>query len=120
MSIGVFRLVLLVLTLTPLVYYGLAIFSSWKFFTQAKKSRRWTRFTPPVSVLKPVRGSDPDAYANFASLCVQDYPEYEIVFCIDGPDDPVASVISELRQNFPDTQIRVLYGSHSAAANDKV
>jgi len=120
MSMGALRLVALLLTLIPLIYYGLAISSSWKFFRQTKKSRSKTAFTPPVSVLKPVRGSDPDAYANFASLCVQDYPDYEIVFCIDGPNDPVAEVISELRQNFPDMRIRVLYGSHSTAANDKV
>jgi ceramide glucosyltransferase len=121
MSASVFSLTLLFLTLSPLVYYGLAIFSSWKFFKQAKGCPEHRHgFTPPVSVLKPVRGTDSDAYANFASLCAQDYPDYEIVFCIDGPDDPIYLVISELRQNFPETRIRVLFGSHSVAANDKV
>ena len=124
MSIGTFRVFLLLLTLTPLLYYALSIFSSWKFFDSAgRSSPRNTRepeFTPPVSILKPVRGSDPDAYENFASLCVQDYPDYEIVFCIDGPEDPVYSVITQLRSDFPDTRIRVLFGSRSNAPNDKV
>jgi ceramide glucosyltransferase len=112
--------VLLGFTLTPFIYYGLAIFSSWKFFRRAGQPAAAPVFTPPISVLKPVRGSDPDAYQNFASLCVQDYPDYEIVFCIDGADDPIYAVITQLRADFPETRIRVLFGSHSAAANDKV
>ncbi len=119
MSLGVFSTLLLFLTLTPLIYYGLAIFSSWKFFG-ARSPRPHRPFMPSLSVLKPVRGTDPDAYENFASLCVQDYPDYEIVFCIDEPEDPVYEVISKLRDDFPETRIRVLFGSHSAAANDKV
>ena len=114
-------LLLLGVTLTPLAYYCLAIFSSWRFFKRNSQVRsNGGGFTPAVSILKPVRGTDPDAYQNFASLCSQDYPDYEIVFCIDGPDDPVYSVIAELRSNFPERQIRVLFGSRSTAANDKV
>jgi ceramide glucosyltransferase len=118
---GLFVSMLLCLTLTPLVYYGLAVFSSWKFFSRTRQaSNRRPQFTPPVSVLKPVKGLDLDAYTNFASLCVQDYPAYEIVFCIDSPEDPNYSVIQELRSDFPHTRIRVLFGSHSVATNDKV
>lgn len=125
MSIGALGLLLLVFALTPFLYYGLALFSSWKFFRPARKSAcrasvSEPEFTPAVSILKPVRGSDPDVYDNFASLCVQDYPDYEIVFCIDGPDDPVYSVITQLRGDFPDRRIRVLFGSRSSAPNDKV
>jgi ceramide glucosyltransferase len=123
MSISLFGIFLLLFTLAPLLYYALSIFSSWKFFESGGTPLRdecEAQFTPAVSILKPVRGSDPDAYENFASLCVQDYPDYEIVFCIDGPDDPIYSVITQLRGDFPDTRIRVLFGSRSHAPNDKV
>ncbi len=113
--------VLLFFTLAPLIYYGLAVFSSWKFFRRSKREYgKGPEFTPPVSILKPVKGLDPGAYANFASLCVQDYPAYEIVFCIDNPEDPNYAVIQEIRNDFPETHIRVLFGSHSSATNDKV
>ena len=73
----------------PFIYYSLVLFSSWRFFSKKPISRQ--PFTPPISNLKPVRGLDPDAYENFASFCRQDYPEYEIIFCVGDREDPGAS-----------------------------
>ena len=38
-------------------------------------------FTPPLTLLKPVHGAEPDLDAHLASFFEQDYPEYEILFC---------------------------------------
>jgi ceramide glucosyltransferase len=104
----------------PFIYYLLAIYSTLKYFTQAKKPRvNRSNFTPPVSCLKPIRGLDPDAYENFASFCRQDYPLYEILFCVDA-NDPAIPVLQRLMQEYPDTQIRLLYGPDHVAINDKV
>ena len=102
----------------PFIYYGIAIYSSWRFFRLP--ARHANEFTPPVSILKPIRGVDPGAYENFASFCRQDYPEYEIIFCVSGHDDPVAPLIERLQTEFPERRIVLLYGSGRAAANDKV
>ena len=105
----------------PFIYYSIALFSGWRFF--ARKSGRPfsdVPHTPPVSILKPVRGLDPDAYENFASFCRQDYPEYEIVFCVGDRTDPVLPVIEQVMRDFPERQIRVLFGSGREATNDKV
>lgn len=105
----------------PFIYYGIALFSGWRFF--ARKDPRGSfpeAFTPPVSILKPVRGLDPDAYENFASFCQQDYPEYEIVFCVGDHTDPVLPVIEKVMHDFPGQQIRILFGSGREATNDKV
>src|SRR5690348_858518 len=107
----------------PFIYYLLAIYSSRRFFSKRKNElpgRAQPAFTPPLSILKPVRGLDPDAYANFASFCGQDYPEYEIVFCLSAEDDPAVPIIETLQRNFPKQRIRVLFGSGRAAVNDKV
>jgi ceramide glucosyltransferase len=102
----------------PFIYYLLAIYSSRRFFS--RREIEPSSFTPPLSILKPVRGLDLDAYKNFASFCDQDYPEYEIVFCLGADDDPAVPIIESLRRNFPRQRIRVLFGSGRVAANDKV
>lgn len=120
-----FRYSLLVIALFPFIYYLIAIYCSWRFFRRAPAGEPPTMatgdsFLPPVSILKPIRGSDPGAYENFASFCRQDYPNYELVFCVHDRNDPVLPILDELRRNFPDRPIRVLYGSGRNAANDKV
>jgi ceramide glucosyltransferase len=103
----------------PFIYYLIAIYSSWRYFHQPQKTSS-PEFVPPVSNLKPIRGLDPEAYENLASFCRQDYPDYEIVFCIDSDDKAVIAVLERLKESFPERQIRVLYGSSRIATNDKV
>ena len=109
----------LVIAGIPFIYYLIAIFSSWRYFRQSAIARG-AAFTPPVSVLKPIRGLDPDARVNLASFCRLDYPEYEIIFCVDPDDEAVLAVLEDLTLNFPQCRIRVLYGSGRVATNDKV
>src|ERR1700739_3838968 len=105
-----------------LIYYAIVLFSCWQFFRRSRRQSNpfSTSFTPPISNLKPIRGMDPDAYENFASFCRQDYPEYELVFCVGDRDDPVLPVIGQLQADFPERSIRVLFGSGRTASNDKV
>jgi ceramide glucosyltransferase len=110
--------VVLLAAAIPFIYYLIAIYSAWRFFRQP--SAPPDDFTPPVSILKPIRGVDPGAYENFASFCRQDYPDYEIVFCVGAEDDPVAPLIERLQREFPERRIVLLYGSGRVAANDKV
>jgi ceramide glucosyltransferase len=111
--------VLLSLAILPFIYYLLALYSSFRLFRR-ERVRTGGSFTPPVSILKPVRGIDPDAYENFASFCRQKYPEYEVLFCVGRDDEQAIAVIEQLKRDFPDAQIRLLYGPRRGAVNDKV
>lgn len=113
------REVFLAFAAIPFIYYLMAIYSSWRYFRQPGIAKE-PSFTPPVSILKPFRGLDKDAYENLASFCRLDYPEYEIVCCIDPDDQAVLAVLARLTRNFPKCNIRVLYGSGRLATNDKV
>ncbi|HTS78347.1 MAG TPA: glycosyltransferase [Bryobacteraceae bacterium] len=103
----------------PFIYYVLALYSSWRYFARGEAVATGL-FTPPVSILKPMRGLDPDAYENLESFCRQDYPAYEIVLCVDQDDASVMPLVERLRAGFPALTIRVLYGSGRVATNDKV
>ena len=111
----------LVLAASPFIYYLLVLFSTWRFFWRAEERLHADfGFTPPVSNLKPLRGLDPEAYENLASYCRQDYPEYELIFCVGDESDPSVPVLEKLKRDFPARQIRILFGSGRKAINDKV
>jgi ceramide glucosyltransferase len=110
---------ILVISTFPFIYYLLSLYSSWRFFRK-RTGAASPGFTPPISNLKPIRGLDPDAYENFASLCRQDYPQYELLFCVGGLQDPAVPVIEQLATDFPNRKIRLVIGSNRTGANDKV
>ena len=101
-----------------LLYYLAVLFSAWRYF---RRPFRYGRdFAPPVSILKPVKGLDREAYANFASFCELDYPEYEILFGVSDADDPVIPVIEKLIDDYPNCAIRLFVGSNCKGWNSKV
>jgi ceramide glucosyltransferase len=117
-ALSLLRDALLVLAAAPLAYYAVAIAAASKFFR--RKTERPGDFFPPVSILKPIRGLDREAYENFASLCRQDYPEFEILFCVSDPHEPAMPVLLQLIRDFPARKIRVYVGSDPLGASDKV
>src|SRR5277367_511305 len=85
-------------------YYLLALWSARAFVRESR--RPLPDFHPPVSILKPVKGLDPEMYASFASHCSQDYAgEYEILFAAGTPDDPAVEAIEQLQREFPEVTI---------------
>src|ERR1700686_4955481 len=115
---------ILALALGPLFYYLVGIYSAWRFFRvahrEAGQAQAAKNETSPISVLKPVRGLDPDAYENFASFCRQDYPEFEILFAVNDAEDPAVPVARKLIAEFPGGSIRLIVVAERLAPNTKV
>lgn len=113
-------IIILAIAAIPFVYYLLSLYSTARYFSVARKENPPNHdYFPPVSCLKPIKGLDEDAYENYASFCRQDYPKYEILFCVDK-DDPALPVLEQLVRDFPDRDIRLILGSGRNAINDKV
>ena len=119
LSVSFWRISILVLALAPLGYYVVATIAALRFFTR-ERAKKLPDFTPPVSILKPVHGVDFATYENFASFCTQDYPAYEILFCVNELSDPAVAVIQEIMADFPDRPIRILSGAVQLGSNRKV
>ncbi|MGH9531040.1 MAG: bacteriohopanetetrol glucosamine biosynthesis glycosyltransferase HpnI, partial [Terriglobales bacterium] len=88
--------------------YSLLCLRAARRFRESPRHSLVTGFTPPVSVLKPVRGADPEAYENFRSHCAQAYPEFEIIFGVADAADPAVTVIERLIADHPDRPIRLV------------
>jgi ceramide glucosyltransferase len=86
---------------------------------QFQRANATPQFQPGVSVLKPVRGLDPNTYEAFVSQVKQNYPSFEILFGVQDLCDPAVPVIERLQREFPDVSIRVIISDHSAQ-NGKV
>lgn len=115
------RSLLLLLALGPLVYYLLSLYDIVEYFRSVRRlPPRNDTLAPPVSILKPVRGMDSEAYENFASYCRVNYPEYEIIFAVAEPGDPVIPVIEKLQRDFPASQIRLVTAVERLGENNKV
>jgi len=115
------RSLLLLLALCPLVYYILSLYNIIGYFRSIRRlPPRDDAFAPPVSILKPVRGVDSEAYDNFASYCRLNYPVYEIIFAVTDPSDPIVPVIEKLQRDFPNTRIRLATSVERLGQNHKI
>ena len=87
-------------------YYLLVIAAALRWHGRSADPKR--PFTPPVSVLKPVRGRDPRFYEAIRSHATIDYPEYEVLFGVQDPADPALDDIRRLIAEFPGGRLRIV------------
>ena len=119
--LSIISLAVQILALAPLVYYLLSFYCVLEYLQGLRRLPPVNpSFVPPVSIVKPVRNVDREAYENFASFCRLDYPKYEIVFAVADRDDPVIPVIQKLQQSFPRCSIRLVTAVANLGANNKV
>lgn len=79
-----------------------------------------TVFCPPISILKPLKGVDDDLFANLTSFCDQDYPEYEIIFGLEEPNDPALELAQKIKRLCPHQKISIVVKEADGALNPKV
>lgn len=75
---------------------------------------------PPVTILKPVRGLEKDLKNNLRSACLQDYPEYQVVYSVQDPSDPALPILHEIQAEFGAERISVVISEFEAGSNGKV
>jgi len=87
-------------------YYLLCLWGARQFLRRPVNSD--FSFTPPISILKPLKGMDPEIYASLRSHCLQEYPEYEIIFGVSDANDPAIAWVELLQREFPEHSIQLI------------
>jgi ceramide glucosyltransferase len=68
-------------TLTSTAYLVLVVAGVLRFVKRRRELLASPDYTPPVSLLKPVHGVEPNLEENLESFFCQDYPKFELLFC---------------------------------------
>jgi ceramide glucosyltransferase len=112
------ELVLALLTVCGLAFYLIALWSA-HLFRRTNRTGQCAAFSPPVSILKPLKGIDDETYAALRSHCVQEYGSYEIIFGVNDDGDSAVPLVQRLASEFPDADIRLVVCSEVFGANRK-
>ncbi|MDA8168878.1 MAG: bacteriohopanetetrol glucosamine biosynthesis glycosyltransferase HpnI [Nitrospiraceae bacterium] len=114
---GVLRHLLLALIAAGVFY---SLFALLCLQTGLRPKRKYTvNNLPPVSILKPLKGTDPGLRENLISFCRQDYPEFEVLLGFLDENDEGVPVAKEVEILFPD-KVRLVIGGEEIGANRKV
>src|SRR5271166_4114773 len=100
-------------------YFVLCIWAAKRFVRERSRETR-TGFTPPVSILRSLKGLDPQMYLAFRSHCLLDYDEYEVLFGVSDPSDPALELVEKLQEEFPLRQLRIVHCLEVLGLNGKV
>lgn len=122
-SIGtIFRIIAILGCASSSAFYLLCLWSARRFLRahRSEKNADGARPLPRVSILKPLKGTDPNIYQSFRSHCLQDYPEFEIIFGVSDLGDPAVPTVQQLQQEFPDCSIRLVVCPEKIGPNVKV
>jgi ceramide glucosyltransferase len=113
--------VFLVPTLGGSIYALLCLIAAARFRMRrqrpaAHKFDSW----PVVTVLKPVYGLEKNQRKNLRSTCIQDYPEFQVVFSVQELGDPAIPLLMELQREFGEERVTVAIENCRAGSNGNI
>ncbi len=76
--------------------------------------------TPPVSIVRPVCGLETFSEQTLRSTFELDYPDYEVLFCVQKKNDPIIPLIERLLAGQPEGRGRLLIGDDPISPNPKL
>ncbi len=112
------------ITILGLAGYGLQVLAVRSHILRAPhhsgEGSPLPRFFLPISVLKPLKGLDDNLFDNLESFCLQDYPEYEIIFSLQDHNDPAYKVVRKIKDKYPGKDISIIVERCDIGLNPKV
>jgi ceramide glucosyltransferase len=102
------------------IFYCLFSLSCVALFGLRNRKKIDAGFAPPVSILKPLCGMDPHAYASLRSHCTQNYPAYEVIFGVADDDDEILPTVEKVITEFPAVPIKLVRCPQQLGTNLKI
>lgn len=75
---------------------------------------------PWVSIVRPVRGVESFSEETLGATFELDYPNYEVIFCVQSPSDPIIPLVERLIKAHPEREAKLLIGDDYVSANPKL
>jgi ceramide glucosyltransferase len=77
-------------------------------------------FAPPLTLLKPLHGAEPNLEAHLDTFFQQNYPQYEILFCARTGDDEGLETARRVAARYPHIHARFFWTGEPPYINAKV
>jgi ceramide glucosyltransferase len=89
-------------TATSTIYCGMVLAAAVRFWLRKRREQSTpAEFLPPLSVLKPLHGTEPGMQRNLESFFEQEYPEFELLFCARFDDDEGLQLARRVGLRYP-------------------
>ncbi|UWZ86746.1 glycosyltransferase [Occallatibacter riparius] len=98
--------------ITSSVFTGMVLAALPRFFRERREAfmamDREPKYTPPLSLLKPLHGAEPGLESYLTTFFEQVYPAYEILFCTKSADDAGLALAREVAARYPEIPVQFL------------
>ena len=110
---------------TSTVFFGMVVVASRRYVRfsrrlQAQAASASLQSLPPVTILKPVHGAEPQLENTLESFFRQDYPHFEIIFGARSRDNEALLLVEKLRAKYPQIPTQVVISGDPSWPNAKV
>ncbi len=89
-------------TVTSTIYCGMVVAAAVRFGRRRRREQsQVASFLPPVSMLKPLHGTEPGMERNLETFFEQDYPDFELLFCARQESDEGLQLARRVGRRYP-------------------
>ena len=94
-------------TVTSSIYCGMVLAAAARFGRRKRRERSApVEYLPPVSVLKPLHGTEEGMERNLETFFEQEYPQFELLFCARHASDEGLRLAERVGQRYPQVDAR--------------
>jgi len=113
--------ILFILCIITSVFCAIQYYITWWSVRKGKEEEKdLSDFTPPISVLKPLTGVEPQLKKNLKAFFELDYPAYELIFSFETPVDPAVELVDSLIKEYPQVPVKKAVSDPGFGYNPKV